>query len=50
MIAQSFTSWMSRAKPPLRKEVVEYVLDLGLQTWSLRRGKANLARIDTRFE
>ncbi|KAJ0090029.1 hypothetical protein Patl1_14258 [Pistacia atlantica] len=43
--AQSVSLQLSRAEPPLRKEVVEYVLDLGSQTWSLRRGKANFARI-----
>ncbi|KAJ4711670.1 C2 domain-containing protein [Melia azedarach] len=39
------SSRLSRAEPPLRKEVVEYLLDVGSQTWSLRRGKANLARL-----
>ncbi|GAB2258893.1 hypothetical protein Droror1_Dr00015053 [Drosera rotundifolia] len=36
---------LSRAEPPLRKEVVEYILDLGSSRWSLRRSKANYNRI-----
>nr|GMD62561.1 FT-interacting protein 1-like [Ipomoea batatas] len=36
---------MSRAEPPLRKEVVEYMLDVGSNMWSVRRSKANYLRI-----
>ncbi|XP_038707563.1 FT-interacting protein 3-like [Tripterygium wilfordii] len=36
---------LGRAEPPLRKEVVEYMLDVGVNMWSLRRGRANFARI-----
>ncbi|GJW11972.1 FT-interacting protein 1-like protein [Tanacetum coccineum] len=32
---------LSRAEPPLRKEVVEFMLDKGSHMWSARRGKAN---------
>ncbi|KAL5746906.1 hypothetical protein ACOSQ2_024203 [Xanthoceras sorbifolium] len=39
------SSRLSRAEPPLRKEVVEYLLDVGSQMWSLRRGKANVSRL-----
>ncbi|KAE8098859.1 hypothetical protein FH972_016893 [Carpinus fangiana] len=35
----------SLADPPLRKEVVEYMLDEGTQMWSMRRSKANYFRI-----
>ncbi|XP_047310036.1 FT-interacting protein 7 [Impatiens glandulifera] len=34
-----------RAEPPLRKEVVEYMLDANYHMWSLRRSKANFQRI-----
>ncbi|KAL6992069.1 FT-interacting protein 3 [Sarracenia purpurea var. burkii] len=36
---------MSRAEPPLRKEVVEYVLDVGSHMWSMRRSKVNVCRM-----
>ncbi|KAJ6713389.1 ANTHRANILATE PHOSPHORIBOSYLTRANSFERASE-LIKE PROTEIN [Salix purpurea] len=36
---------LSRAEPPLRKEVVEYMLDVDLHKWSMRRSKANFFRI-----
>ncbi|XP_019191851.1 PREDICTED: FT-interacting protein 1-like [Ipomoea nil] len=36
---------LSRAEPPLRKEVVEYMLDVGSNLWSVRRSKANYLRI-----
>lgn len=36
---------LSRAEPPLRKEVVEYMLDVGSNMWSVRRSKANHLRI-----
>ncbi|TKY44671.1 QUIRKY protein [Spatholobus suberectus] len=34
-----------RAEPPLSKEVVEYVLDVGANVWSMRRGRAQFYRI-----
>ncbi|KAM3693225.1 hypothetical protein ACB098_08G147700 [Castanea mollissima] len=36
---------LSRAEPPLRKEVVEYMLDVDSHMWSMRRSKANFFRI-----
>ncbi|PHT71365.1 Protein QUIRKY [Capsicum annuum] len=36
---------LSRAEPPLRKEIVEYMLDVGSHMWSMRRSKANVFRI-----
>ncbi|KAK9128563.1 hypothetical protein Syun_017360 [Stephania yunnanensis] len=36
---------LSRAEPPLRKEVVEFMLDVDSHIWSLRRSKANFFRI-----
>ncbi|XP_008783369.1 FT-interacting protein 3-like [Phoenix dactylifera] len=36
---------LGRAEPPLRREVVEYMLDVGSHMWSLRRSKANFFRI-----
>lgn len=36
---------MSRAEPPLGKEVVEYMLDAGLEMWSIRRSKVNFFRV-----
>ncbi|KAK1353484.1 FT-interacting protein 1 [Heracleum sosnowskyi] len=36
---------LSRAEPPLRKEAVEYMLDVGSHMWSMRRSKANFSRI-----
>ncbi|PIN25811.1 hypothetical protein CDL12_01457 [Handroanthus impetiginosus] len=36
---------LNRAEPPLRKEVVEYILDTGSHMWSMRKGKANVLRI-----
>ncbi|XP_022754053.1 FT-interacting protein 1-like [Durio zibethinus] len=36
---------LSRAEPPLRKEVVEYTLDVDSHMWSMRRSKANFFRI-----
>ncbi|XP_045820947.1 FT-interacting protein 3-like [Trifolium pratense] len=41
---------MSRAEPPLRKEVVEYMLDVDSHMWSMRRSKANFFRIMKVFE
>ncbi|KNA25432.1 hypothetical protein SOVF_005460 [Spinacia oleracea] len=36
---------LSRAEPPLRKEIVEYMLDVDSHVWSMRRSKANFFRI-----
>ncbi|XVF51430.1 hypothetical protein PTKIN_Ptkin04bG0184900 [Pterospermum kingtungense] len=36
---------LSRTEPPLRREVVECILDGGSQTWSLRKAKATYGRI-----
>uniref|UniRef100_A0A2K1WRC6 C2 domain-containing protein n=1 Tax=Populus trichocarpa TaxID=3694 RepID=A0A2K1WRC6_POPTR len=36
---------LSRAEPPLRREVVEYMVDVDYHMWSLRRSKANFLRI-----
>ncbi|XP_022983930.1 FT-interacting protein 1-like [Cucurbita maxima] len=36
---------LGRAEPPLRKEVIEYMLDVDSHLWSMRRSKANFFRI-----
>ncbi|XP_057541782.1 FT-interacting protein 1-like [Amaranthus tricolor] len=36
---------LGRAEPPLRKEVVEYMLDVDSHLWSMRKSKANFFRI-----
>ncbi|XP_040992419.1 FT-interacting protein 1-like [Juglans microcarpa x Juglans regia] len=36
---------LGRAEPPLRKEVVEYMLDIDSHMWSMRRSKANFFRV-----
>ncbi|KAG6524873.1 FT-interacting protein 3-like [Zingiber officinale] len=36
---------LGRAEPPLRKEVVEYLLDVDIYMWSIRRSKANFDRL-----
>ncbi|CAN4080494.1 unnamed protein product [Withania somnifera] len=36
---------LSCAEPPLRREVVGYMLDVGSNLWSIRRSKANYVRI-----
>ncbi|XP_010460017.1 PREDICTED: FT-interacting protein 1-like [Camelina sativa] len=36
---------LSRSEPPLRREVVEYMLDVDYHMFSLRRSKANFSRI-----
>lgn len=43
--AYLISSRLTRAEPPLMKEVVEYMLDVGLQMWSIRKGKANYDRV-----
>lgn len=40
---------LSRAEPPLRKEVVEYMSDTDSHLWSLRRSKANINRLKAVF-
>ncbi|KAK7320286.1 hypothetical protein VNO77_29620 [Canavalia gladiata] len=40
-------SKMSRTEPPLRREVVEYMLDSREMMWSIRRGRADFERINT---
>ena len=42
---QIVSTRLSRSEPPLRKEVVEYMLDVDLHKWSMRRSKANFFRI-----
>ncbi|KAJ1703443.1 hypothetical protein LUZ63_003222 [Rhynchospora breviuscula] len=36
---------LGRTEPPLRKEVVEYMLDVESHLWSMRRSKANFFRV-----
>ncbi|KAL3574206.1 hypothetical protein D5086_024819 [Populus alba] len=36
---------LSRSEPPLRREAVEYMLDVDYHMWSLRRSKANVHRM-----
>lgn len=40
---------LSRAEPPLRKEVVEYMSDADAHLWSMRRSKANFFRLMSVF-
>lgn len=40
---------LGRAEPPLRKETVEYMLDVDSHMWSMRRSKANFFRIVSLF-
>ncbi|XP_057498988.1 FT-interacting protein 7-like [Actinidia eriantha] len=40
---------LSRAEPPLRKEVVEYMTDAHSHLWSMRRSKANFFRLMSVF-
>ncbi|XP_044318717.1 FT-interacting protein 4-like [Triticum aestivum] len=48
--AQMVAKRLERAQPPLRREVVEYILDVNLDTmFSLRRSKANFYRITSLF-
>ncbi|KAK4753853.1 hypothetical protein SAY87_001957 [Trapa incisa] len=42
---QIVASRLIRAEPPLRREVVEYMLDVDYHMFSLRRSKANFQRI-----
>lgn len=40
---------LGRAEPPLSREVVEYMLDVGSHIWSMRKSKANFFRIVSVF-
>ncbi|TVU08170.1 hypothetical protein EJB05_41561, partial [Eragrostis curvula] len=40
---------LGRAEPPLRREVVEYMLDVESHMWSMRRSKANFFRAVSLF-
>ncbi|RWR91812.1 C2 calcium-dependent membrane targeting [Cinnamomum micranthum f. kanehirae] len=40
---------LSRAEPPLRKEVIEYMSDDDSHKWSMRRSKANVFRLMSVF-
>ncbi|PHT93636.1 hypothetical protein T459_01518 [Capsicum annuum] len=42
---QILSARLGRAEPPLKKEVVDYMLDVGSHIWSLRRAKANFFRL-----
>lgn len=42
---QIVSTRLGRAEPPLKKEVVEYMLDVGSHIWSVRKAKANFSRI-----
>ncbi|GFP94422.1 multiple c2 and transmembrane domain-containing protein 1 [Phtheirospermum japonicum] len=42
---QIVSARLGRAEPPLKKEVVEYMLDVGSHLWSVRKAKANFMRI-----
>ncbi|KAG0459388.1 hypothetical protein HPP92_022516 [Vanilla planifolia] len=42
---QIVSARLGRAEPPLRKDVVEYMLDVDSHMWSMRRSKANFLRI-----
>ncbi|KAK4589516.1 hypothetical protein RGQ29_020190 [Quercus rubra] len=36
---------LARDEPPLRKEVISYMLDVGVETWSLQKAIANYDRV-----
>ncbi|KFK35325.1 hypothetical protein AALP_AA5G269900 [Arabis alpina] len=40
---------LSRAEPPLRKEVIEYISDSNSHFWSMRKSRANLFRLRSVF-
>ncbi|XP_010559091.1 PREDICTED: FT-interacting protein 1 [Tarenaya hassleriana] len=40
---------LSRAEPPLRKEVVEYMLDANSHLWSMRKSRANFSRLKSAY-
>ncbi|WMV56703.1 hypothetical protein MTR67_050088 [Solanum verrucosum] len=43
--SQMVSMSLSRAEPPLRKEIVEYMLDVKSDMWSMRKIRANFLRI-----
>ncbi|XP_051118704.1 FT-interacting protein 3-like [Andrographis paniculata] len=44
---QIVSTRLGRSEPPVKKEVVEYMLDVGSHIWSVRKAKANFVRIMT---
>ncbi|PUZ49659.1 hypothetical protein GQ55_7G343900 [Panicum hallii var. hallii] len=46
---QMVAARLGRAEPPLRREVVEYMLDVDSHMFSLRRSKANFYRVTSLF-
>ncbi|KAG8044036.1 hypothetical protein GUJ93_ZPchr0458g22744 [Zizania palustris] len=46
---QMVANRLGRAEPPLRREVVEYMLDVDSHMFSLRRSKANFYRVTSLF-
>ncbi|CDP14088.1 unnamed protein product [Coffea canephora] len=42
---QTIAIRLGRSEPPLKKEVVEYMLDVGSHLWSVRKAKANFVRV-----
>ncbi|KAL0389377.1 UNVERIFIED_CONTAM: FT-interacting protein 3 [Sesamum calycinum] len=42
---QIVSARLGRAEPPLKKEAIEYMLDVGSHIWSVRKAKANFVRI-----
>nr|XP_029122954.1 LOW QUALITY PROTEIN: FT-interacting protein 3-like [Elaeis guineensis] len=42
---QIISTTLSRAEPPLKKEVVEYMTDVASNNWSIRRSKATFFRL-----
>ncbi|PIN20002.1 hypothetical protein CDL12_07327 [Handroanthus impetiginosus] len=42
---QIVSARLSQAEPPLRKEVVKYMLEVGSHTWSMRKSKVNFFRV-----
>ncbi|CDY57334.1 BnaC09g51830D [Brassica napus] len=49
-VAKYGQKWVrTRTIPPLRRDVVEYMLDFGSNIWSIRRGRANFERLVTFF-
>lgn len=42
---QTVSARLGRAEPPLKKEAIEYMLDMGSHIWSIRKAKANFVRV-----
>ncbi|KAK4768961.1 hypothetical protein SAY86_027111 [Trapa natans] len=42
-------SRLTRAEPPLKAEVIEYISDMHSHLWSMRRSKANFSRLTSVF-